>query len=47
MGSSDIAGRLLLPATVWLGGLDGRLLLLLAADLNVDDWSVKDKQKHD
>ena len=36
------AGCLLLPVTVWL---DGRLRLL-AADLDVDEWSVKDKQKH-
>ena len=42
MGSSDTtAGRLLL-VTVWLGGR----LRLLAADLDVEDWSVKDKQRH-
>ena len=41
MGSSDTtAGRLLLLVTVWL---DGRLPQLLAVDLDVEDWSVKDK----
>ena len=43
MGSSDMtAGRLLLPVSVWLGGR----LRLLASDLDVDDGSIKDKQRY-
>ena len=42
MSSSDTTADRLLLVTVWL---DGRLRLL-AADLDVEDWSVKDKQRH-